>query len=299
MTRSFGSIRVVQISDIHLSRRRPFFHHNWELLIELLANQTYDLIVCTGDMSIEGAEFEDELAFAAKQFERVKGPVRFVPGNHDIGNSVPDVRGGETAITPARRKAYMSHFGSDFWTYDVGAHWRLIGLNSMLLGSGLEGEAEQQSMLEEAVRNNNGRRLMLFQHKPIYMRSADEDKVTQSSLYPEHRVRLRDAFAATGAIVCSGHIHDYKTDVWGNLEQIWAPSTAFVMDKDGICNPLYGVRRLGYLTHTLNGANHEHQLVEPDRFITTDLGNWFRAPETFHKLYAAEPLRGLTLIDNA
>lgn len=169
----------------------------------------------------------------------------------------------------------------------------------MLPGSCLEGESEQQIMLEEAVRSADGRRLMLFQHKPIYMRAADEDKLTQSSLYPEHRIRLRDTLAATGALVCSGHIHDYKTDMWGNLEQIWAPSTAFVMDKDGLHHPLYGVRRLGYLTHKLDGANHEHQLIEPERFITIDLGNWFRAPETFHKLYAAEPLRGLALVDNA
>jgi 3',5'-cyclic AMP phosphodiesterase CpdA len=299
MTSSSGPIRVIQISDTHLSRRRPFFQHNWELLVDRLAGKTYDLVVCTGDMSIEGAEFEEELAFAAKQFARIKGPVRFVPGNHDVGNSIPDVRGGETVITSARRAAYMRHFGPDFWTQDIGAHWRLIGLNSMLPGSGIEGEAQQQIMLGEAVRTSNGRRLMLFQHKPLYMRTADENKLTQSALHPEHRIRLRDICApAGGAIVCSGHIHDYKTDIWCGFEQIWAPSTAFVMDKDGLRNPLHGIRRLGYLVHALDGAAHEHRLVEPDRFITIDLGNWFRAPETFHKVYAAEPLRGLALTDN-
>lgn len=107
MTSSSGPIRIIQISDTHLSRRRPFFQHNWELLVDRLADETYDLIVCTGDMSAEGAECGAELAFAAEQFQRIKGPVRVVPGNHDIGNSIPDVRGGETVITSVRREAYI------------------------------------------------------------------------------------------------------------------------------------------------------------------------------------------------
>ena len=45
-----SALRIVQISDTHLSRRRPFFHHNWELLVDLLAAEPCDLIVCSGDM---------------------------------------------------------------------------------------------------------------------------------------------------------------------------------------------------------------------------------------------------------
>jgi 3',5'-cyclic AMP phosphodiesterase CpdA len=299
MTNSSEPIRVIQISDPHLSRRRPFFQHNWELLVELLANETYDLIVCTGDMSIDGAHFEDELAYAARQFERIKGPVLFVPGNHDIGNSVPDVRGGEIVINAARRQAYTDHFGPDFWTRDIGKNWRLVGLNSMLPGSGIAGEAEQVEMIAAAARNGDGRRLIVFQHKPLYMKTAKEEKLTQSALYPEHRMKLRALLAPAGrAIICSGHIHDYKTARWGNLTQIWAPSTAFVIDRDGLHYPRYGVRRVGYLTHTLDGVEHSHAFIEPDQFINTDLGNWMRAPETFHTRYGAEPLRGLALADN-
>lgn len=300
MTNTPEILRIIQISDTHLGRRRPFFHHNWELLVDLLSEATYDLIVCTGDMSTEGAEFEEELAFAAKQFERIKGPVLFVPGNHDVGNSIPDVRGGETVITAARRAAFIRHFGADFWIRDFGANWRLIGLNSMLPGSGIDGEAEQQGMIEEAVRSRGGRRLMIFKHKPLYMRTADEQQLTQGALYPEHRIRLRDQLApAARTVICSGHIHDYKTDSWAGIEHIWAPSTAFVIDRDGLRNPLYGVRRVGYLVHSLEGASHTHGFVEPDRFINTDLGNWMRAPETFHTRYGAEPLRGLVLAANA
>jgi 3',5'-cyclic AMP phosphodiesterase CpdA len=294
MQNTSDQFRIIQISDPHLGRRRPFFQHNWEVLLELLNAETYDLIVCTGDMSIEGAEFEDELAFASQQFERIRGPILFVPGNHDIGNSLPDVRGGETAITAARREAYLRHFGSDFWWRDFGSHWRLIGLNSMLPGSGIEGEAGQQAMIEEAA--TAGRRLMIFKHKPLYVRTPDETVPSQSALYPEHRMRLKDALSPAGnALICSGHIHDYKTATWDDLEQIWAPSTAFVIDRDGLRHPLHGIRRTGYLVHAFVGAEHTYEFVEPDRFLNIDLGNWMRAPETFHARYHAEPLRGLTL----
>jgi 3',5'-cyclic AMP phosphodiesterase CpdA len=293
------TIRIIQISDTHLSRRRPFFQHNWELLVELLAKERYDLLVCTGDMSVDGADLEEEVEFAARQFERVKGPALFVPGNHDIGNSNPDVRGGESVINAARHAAYVRHFGTDFWTRDMGTHWRLLGLNSMLFGSGLPAEIEQEKLIIDAVGTGSGRRFLVFQHKPLYLKSATEDKPVQRSLYPEHRRRLRELLAPAGrSIVCSGHIHDYKTARWGRLQQIWAPSTAFVIDRDGLHRPRLGIRRVGYLVHTLDGTEHSHEFVEPLQFINIDLGNWVRAPEGFHSRYAVEPLRGLTLSDN-
>jgi 3',5'-cyclic AMP phosphodiesterase CpdA len=289
-------LRIVQISDTHLSHRRPFFHHNWELLVELLAQEEYDLLVCTGDMTTDGSDFEDELAFAADQFRRIKGDALFVPGNHDLGNSVPDVRGGESVITAQRRDSYLRHFGADFWMREIGTSWRLLGLNSMLPGSGLQAEEQQEDLIRAAARCNDGRRLLIFQHKPLYMTAATEANLTQGALYPEHRMRLREMLVAAGpVIISSGHIHDYKTDAWGNLDQIWAPSTAFVVDASGLLYPHYGVRRVGYLRHFLAGDSHRHEFVEPDSFINTDLGNWMKAPGGFHKRYATEPLRGIAL----
>ncbi len=288
------TLRVVQISDPHLSHRRPFFQHNWELLVDLLAQEEYDLLVCTGDMTIVGADCEDELAFAAEQFRRIAGQVLFVPGNHDIGNSLPDVRGGESVITARRRDAYIRYFGTDFWMCDAGASWRLLGLNSMLFGSGLPAEREQDDLIRAAADCNDGRRLLVFQHKPLYLVSDTETNMTQSALYPEHRIRLRTLLSPAGrAIVSSGHIHDYKTEKWEALDQIWAPSTAFVIDGDGVTRPRYGIRRVGYLRHLLDGERHNHAFVEPDSFVNIDLGNWMRAPGGFHARYAIEPLRGL------
>ena len=219
-------------------------------------------------MTVDGSDFEDELAFAAEQFRRIGRDVLFIPGNHDIGNSRPDVRGGESVITAERREAFIRHFGADFWTREIGTSWRLLGLNSMLFGSGLPAEAEQNEMIRAAAGERDGRRLIIFQHKPLYLASATEDKLTQGSLYPEHRGRLRQMLSAAGEVtICSGHIHDYKADAWDNLQQVWAPSTAFVIDTSGLHYPRYGVRRVGYLRHFLEGDRHGHEFVEPDCFI--------------------------------
>jgi 3',5'-cyclic AMP phosphodiesterase CpdA len=295
MSSSSSPLRVVQISDMHLSRRRPFFQHNWEVLVELMNAEAPDLIVCTGDMTLDGAAVGDEIAFAARQFERIAPPVLFVPGNHDIGNSLPDVRGGETVITAARRQIYRQHFGDDYWFRDAGSSWRIIGLNSMLFGSGITGEAEQWDMLEEAIRTAGERVLMIVQHKPLYHRLPNETVPTQSAIYPEHRARLKDMFARVKQLlVCSGHIHHYRTARWGKIAQIWAPATAFTIAIPGQ-KPLAGVRRVGYLRHVLDGSDHRHEFVEPCQFINTDCGNWARDPRGFHARYETEPLRGLVL----
>ena len=299
MQSSHSPIRITQISDMHLSRRRPFFQHNWESLVELMHEEAPDLIICTGDMSIDGADHADELAFAARQFERIASPVLFVPGNHDIGNSLPDVRGGEITITDERRRIYRQHFGDDCWVRDVGSSWRLVGLNSMLFGSGIEGEQAQWDLLEDAVRAAEGRALMIFQHKPLYHRVPAETVPTQSAIYPEYRSRLKQIFArARQVIVCSGHIHHYRTPRWGKIAQIWAPATAFTIALPGQ-KPLSGIRRVGYLRHILDGTHHRHEFVEPYQLINMDVGNWGRDPRGFHARYATEPLRGLGLSEDA
>jgi UDP-2,3-diacylglucosamine pyrophosphatase LpxH len=295
MSSSASPFRIIQISDPHLSRRRPFFQHNWEILIELMAAEAPDLIVCTGDMSFDGAAADGELAFAARQFERMAGPVLFVPGNHDIGNSLPDVRGGEVPITERRLQLYRQHFGPDCWLRDIGPSWRLIGLNSMLFGSGITAEMQQWELLERAISTAQGRSLMIFQHKPLYHREPAENVSTQSAIYPEHRERLRDMLArGRHCVVCSGHIHHYRTESWGKLAQIWAPSTSFTIGLPGQ-KPLPGIRRVGYLRHTLDAAGHHHELAEPCQFINMDFGNWGRDPRGFHARYETEPLRGLLL----
>jgi hypothetical protein len=290
------TFRLAQISDTHLSARRPFFQHNWEVLLDHLAAAAPDLIVCSGDMTIDGADHEAELDFAAAQFRRLARPVLFVPGNHDIGNSIPDMRGGEIVITSDRRVAYCRRFGEDFWMRDI-VGWRLVGLNSMLPGSLLPAAAEQEAMLRHALATLGGRKVIVVAHKPLYLLDPEDAKPSQSALYPEHRARWHALLHDAAPLMRTGHIHELKVARWSRIRQVWAPSTAFVMDVARRNKKRYGIQRPGYLMHSLEGRRHSFDFVEPEGFIITDLGNWFRNPAGFHAHYASEPLRGLALAD--
>jgi 3',5'-cyclic AMP phosphodiesterase CpdA len=304
-TRQADALRLIQISDIHLSARRPFFQHNFEALRDALASEDADCVVCSGDMTLDGAENPDELAFAAEQLKRLGREILLIPGNHDIGNSLPDVRGGEVTISAARRAAYCAALGPDFWVRDT-TSWRLVGLNTMLPGSGLAAEAEQDAMLDEAVADLGGRNLIVFGHKPLYFSDAAEALRTQGALFPEHRQRWADRLIVPRSVTyLSGHIHEVRRARWGSIRQVWAPSIAFVMDaanrhgRPDRPKRKPGIKRTGYLRHTFTARGHRFEFVEPAGFLITDLGNWFSDPRGFHARYADEPWRGIASTEDA
>ena len=287
--------RIVQISDTHLSPERPFFQHNWEVLVELLNADPPDLVICTGDISINGAADEAELAFAAGQLRRLRSETLIVPGNHDVGNSLPDVRGGEPLISADRLLAFRRTVGPDYWAKDF-EQWRLVGLNAMLPGSALPEDREQWTWLEETLAGAGRRKTMVFMHKPLFLNDPDDPVPTQSSMYPEHRrslIEMLDRHRVSA--LATGHQHDYRRQRIGRTRLIWAPSTAFVIDASARLYPRYGTRRVGYVEHRVAGRRLSSRFVEPHLLVNFDVGNWMRDPDGFLARYATEPLRGLQL----
>ena len=59
-------MRLIQISDTHLSRSKPHFADNWPPLAEWIAAQRPDLVIHTGDVTVDGADVEDDLAYSAQ-----------------------------------------------------------------------------------------------------------------------------------------------------------------------------------------------------------------------------------------
>ena len=117
--------RVVQVSDTHLSRERPWFVSNFEAMVRIIAAGRPDLVVNTGDVPLDGANREDDLAFARQCHAALPVPFRVVPGNHDVGDNPwrPDVR---PSISTGRLARYRRHFGDDYWLVTAGP-WSLIG----------------------------------------------------------------------------------------------------------------------------------------------------------------------------
>src|SRR5262245_5995983 len=110
---------IAQISDTHLSREKPFFVANFARVGEALARERPDLVINSGDISLDGATNASDLREAQLLHDALALPCRFIPGNHDLGDNVdvPDAHGG--TITMERRARYVDQFGDDWWFVDA------------------------------------------------------------------------------------------------------------------------------------------------------------------------------------
>jgi hypothetical protein len=197
--------------------------------------------------------------------------VRFIPGNHDVGDNrdVPD-RHGHPAIDAARGAAYRRHFGGDWWALDVPG-WRVIGINAQLVGSGLDDAAAQDAFLADTVAGAADRRIALFVHKPLCDARPDEDEVGGRFLNPAPRQILLSLLAAAPpALVASGHVHQYRSALHDGARAVWAPSSAFVLPD--AFQPVYGVKQVGYVEHRLHpDGTSDSAFVQPARMRTLDI----------------------------
>ena len=243
------TFRVVQISDTHLSAARPFFVRNFDRCCDALARERPDLVVNTGDISLDGASREADLREARRLHDRIGLGVRFIPGNHDIGDNADVPKGHGGAITEERRARYREHFGPEWWRLDVPG-WRIVGVNAQLFASDLPGAGEQLAFIREAAMGARERRIALFIHKPLFDQHAREDVFGGRFLNPPSRRALLDAFGPSPpALVASGHVHQYRSTAVEGTGHVWAPSTAYVMPDAR--QPRYGLKEVGFAVHDL------------------------------------------------
>ena len=80
-------MRVIQISDTHLSRGKAHFVRQLGTTARWIASHRPDLVIHTGDVTIDGAENDDDLAYASDLIAVSGGRCRVLPGNHDVGEA--------------------------------------------------------------------------------------------------------------------------------------------------------------------------------------------------------------------
>lgn len=200
---------VIQISDTHLSEERPWFVPNFEAMVAIISARRPDLVVNTGDISLDGVNRDPELSFSRHCHDALNVPFRFIPGNHDLGDN-PWRANVEPAITEARRCRYRELFGEDYWWVPAGG-WLLVGVNVQLFGSGLAAEDEQWTFLASIEAHAAGRPVALFVHKPLFKDRRDEVEVDHRYVPPDSRRRLADALAGADVrLVASGHVHQHR-----------------------------------------------------------------------------------------
>jgi predicted phosphodiesterase len=275
-------VRIVQVSDTHVSRKRAYFFDNWDVFVGEMQRQPPDLIVHSGDVSFDGAGDEDDIAFARMEKDRLPAPWIAIPGNHDIGESPVAVRLGQP-ISAERMARWKRHYGAARWCRDVGA-WRLVGIDTALLGSGDEEEHQQALFLQHSLEERAGRPVMLFQHLPPFANDPDDPAFTAMAVPAAARKWLLDVCVRNGvAVIACGHLHVYRRMEYRGIEIVWAPATSFfnIVEKQ---RSGLGVPRAGYVEWTLEGRSISHRLVEPPLMITHDVGAWNAANGSTTKL---------------
>ena len=179
--------RLTQISDTHLARRFPKLTANFEHLCDYIDTTRPDLFLNTGDMAFDAPTNPDDLEFARSLHDALPVPCRYLPGNHDIGdNPTPFGPLPSHPVNEKDRQTYIAAFGDDRWRFDA-AGWCFIGLNSLVMNSGLLAEAEQFDWLAAELASTQGKAVALFLHKPLYL-DAPEDPETETSAI---RARMR------------------------------------------------------------------------------------------------------------
>jgi 3',5'-cyclic AMP phosphodiesterase CpdA len=250
---------IAQISDTHLSDDRPYFNANFDRLAETLRAAKPDLVINTGDATLDGADRPADLRRAKAMHDALGLPYRVVPGNHDSGDSCNV--GSKQPIDEIRRGRYMAVFGADRWIHDVPG-WRLIGINSQILDCGFPAEEGQAIFMQHALSKAQGRAIALFLHKPLFQHAVDEPEVGSWFLTHKARNSLLDMIAGADVrLIASGHLHLFR-ETTPSMRHVWAPSTSFILPE--YFEPNWGSKIVGYVEHRLHeDGGSESRLVEP------------------------------------
>ena len=239
---------LAQISDSHLSDSKPFFVENFRVLTAHLAKAKPDLVVNTGDVSLNGADLVSDLNYAHELHEKLGLAWRAIPGNHDIGDNVEISK--KQPFNEERRSRWTDVFGADWWVQDAPG-WRLLGINSQLLGSGIAADQEQLSFIRNAVGTIGDRALLLFIHKPVCVDHLGEETVSGHNVNPAPRALLLEALGdVEPTIIACGHVHQYREHYVEETLHVWAPATSFFLSRPYQADE--GIRTIGFIEYHLH-----------------------------------------------
>jgi 3',5'-cyclic AMP phosphodiesterase CpdA len=266
-------MRIVLVSDSHLGSLSRVFEPNWRAVRQIAAETGADLTVHLGDISLDGASDPADLGYAYDLMRDWPTPIRFLPGNHDIGDN-PRAPGMANAhpVDHDRLADYRARFGPDYWVMEADGWW-VIALDAQLFGSETREEAGQWKWLGDRLRDARRRPVAVMLHKPLFQDGADDATPHVRYVPIAPRRRLLALFASVDVrLVVSGHTHQYLDRTFGRARHIWVPSSAFILPdsaQERIGEKLVG---LGLLELTPEG--HRFDLCRDARMKQHDLGDF-------------------------
>jgi 3',5'-cyclic AMP phosphodiesterase CpdA len=265
--------RLTQISDPHLARRLPTLTGNFHRVSEYIDATRPDLVINSGDLAFDGPTNHDDLEFARTLHDALPVECRYIPGNHDIGDNPTKVGPPPSQpVTEQSRQAYLSTFGEDRWRFEA-AGWCFIGLNSLVMNTGLASEAEQFDWLAAQLSRINGKPLALLLHKPLYLNAPDDPELVASAIryIPQPaRARLIEMLRAVDLrLVASGHVHQRRDFTRGRVRHVWAPSSGFIIPDR--LQEVIGTKEVGLVEYIFQPDGFEVRHVRAPGQIDVDM----------------------------
>jgi 3',5'-cyclic AMP phosphodiesterase CpdA len=225
-----GPMRILLITDTHLAPEATPCNENWRAAKAFARRSASDLTIHLGDITFDGIDSPAQHDFALAACADWPTPLRFIPGNHDIGDNPPGpgVRSSQPLDTQELAR-YRTLFGSDYWSMEAGP-WLLVALDAQLLGSESTAEAVQWQWLCSLLDGAKRRPIVLLLHKPLFVDDPQEPAPHIRYVPRAPRLALLERFAAVDLrLVLSGHTHQYLDRVIRGVRHIWVPSAAFII----------------------------------------------------------------------
>lgn len=268
------AFRIAQITDTHLSPDRPFFDGNFAPLAEALRASRPELVIHTGDLSLNGADSDADLRHGTATMNSLGLDWLAVPGNHDVGDDL--ALPSKQPVSAERFARWENCVGPIGFFRDVPG-WRIIGLDSQ----GFAHNPEHRERVAAAIRGAGPRRIALFQHKPITEEALADTAVNYWPLLPGPRAELLEMFGGRRPdVIASGHVHQWRDREADGIRQIWGPAVAFIVG-DAFHVPV-GRKLLGWIEHEFHvDGRHEAHLRTMENLTLHDLGDM---PEPYGQL---------------
>jgi 3',5'-cyclic AMP phosphodiesterase CpdA len=265
--------RLIQISDTHLARRHQSLIDNFHRVSEYIDAKRPDLVVNSGDVAFDGPTNRADLEFAKTLHAALPVPCRTLPGNHDVGDNPTQIGPPPSPpVTEADRQAYVAIFGEDRWRFEA-VGWCFIGLNTLVMNSGLASEAEQFDWLASQLASANGKPVALFLHKPLYLNAPDDPELAATSIryvpMPARSRVIEMLRAVDLRLVASGHVHQRRDFTYSHVRHVWAPSAGFVISDAR--QEVIGVKEVGMVEYRFQPDGFEVLHVRAPGQVDVDL----------------------------
>lgn len=265
--------RLTQISDTHLARRFSGLTQNFHRISEHIDGTRPDLVINTGDLAFDAPTGRDDLDFAKRLHDALPVPCRLLPGNHDIGDNPTEVGPAPSQrVSEAYLESYLAVVGEDRWQFEA-AGWYVVGLNSLVMNSGLGADPEQFDWLATQLSRAGRKPIALFLHKPLFLNQPDDPERVETAIryvpQPARRRLIEMISTADVRLVASGHVHQRRDFTFGRVRHVWAPSTGFIISDKR--QERIGLKETGLVEYRFQPDSLEVRHVRAAGLVDIDL----------------------------